>query len=410
MASAETRTLIAALTDEGATVRFVGGCVRDAVLAQPAGDIDLASDADPETNLRLLKKAGIRAVPTGLKHGTVTAVFPVRHFEITTLRVDVLSHGRHATVAFTDDWVADAARRDFTINAIYADLDGTLYDPFGGIADARAGRVRFVGDPRARIEEDRLRLLRFFRFHGRFGRVAPDPETLSACRDHAPRIGDLSGERVRDEVLKIMAGPDPADVVALMVDEGIMPHVLPAATNAPRLAALEDAEAHWGDASALRRLAAVLKTDRDGALAIAGRLRLSNKDRLRLADMVDPPPSFRPPGDGPRLDKTAQLAALYRLGLALYVDLVLLDWATDMASGADTTRRSGAHRAALDLARTAPPLHFPLKGQDVIDAGMGPGPRVAEILADIEAWWIAGGLTASRAACLARLKETLAAG
>src|SRR5207248_6741100 len=200
-----TRAMLAALKEADIAARFVGGCVRDAILGRPIADIDLATPARPEEVIAALEKAGIKAVPTGIAHGTVTAVVPPRHFEITTLRRDVETYGRHAKVAFDADWAEDAARRDFTINAIYLDPDGTLYDPVGGLADLEAHRVRFVGDPAQRIAEDVLRVLRYYRFEARFGGGTGDPEARAACRAAVPLLPKLSAERVAQELLRLMA-------------------------------------------------------------------------------------------------------------------------------------------------------------------------------------------------------------
>ena len=201
MAAPETRRVFEALTADGAQARFVGGCVRDSLLRRAVKDIDIATDAEPERVIRLLEAARIRAIPTGIDHGTITAVIHPAHFEITTLRHDVETFGRHARVAFTDDWMIDASRRDFTMNSLFCTIDGTLYDPFGGVEDARAGRVRFVGDPRARITEDVLRLLRFFRFQAHYGLTPPEPAALDACIQLAPLLPRLSGERVQGEIV-----------------------------------------------------------------------------------------------------------------------------------------------------------------------------------------------------------------
>ncbi|MEE8534186.1 MAG: CCA tRNA nucleotidyltransferase, partial [Alphaproteobacteria bacterium] len=227
MKAPATRAVVDALTADSAEVRFVGGCVRDAVAGRKVTDVDIATPDPPETVTRLLEAAGIRVVPTGIAHGTVTAVIRHRHFEITTLRRDVETYGRRAKVAFTDDWTADAARRDFTINALFCDPDGTLYDPFGGIDDLDAGRVRFVGDAVKRIKEDVLRLLRFFRFYAHYGRPPPDAEALAACRAMARALPGLSGERVSAELLRLLAAPDPAAVLALMIEAEVLAFVLP---------------------------------------------------------------------------------------------------------------------------------------------------------------------------------------
>jgi poly(A) polymerase len=250
--------VLAALGADGAVVRFVGGCVRDTLLARPIGDIDIATPDPPDTVLTLLEAAAIKAVPTGIAHGTITAVVPPRHFEITTLRRDVETFGRHARVAFTDDWAADAARRDFTMNALFLDAAGRVFDPVGGLADLRAGRVRFVGDAAARIREDVLRLLRFYRFHAHYGRGAPDAAARRACRELSALLPGLSGERVATELFKLLAAPDPVPTIDLMAEDGVLAVLLPEARRRDRLAGLvvlEDA------ADPLRRLAALLVAD-----------------------------------------------------------------------------------------------------------------------------------------------------
>ena len=220
---------------EGADVRFVGGCVRDAVLKRPVKDIDIATPDPPGTVIALLSAAGIRAIPTGIAHGTVTALVGEEKFEITTLRLDLATDGRHARVAYTDNWIADAARRDFTFNALSMTPAGAIFDPFDGLADLGAGVVRFVGVPRQRIEEDHLRLLRFFRMYATYGAPPPDAEALAACRQGAPAIAKLSGERVRDEVFRILLAPNAADTVLLMRDEHVLEHIIPYDTAIGRL-------------------------------------------------------------------------------------------------------------------------------------------------------------------------------
>src|SRR5579872_7361897 len=200
----ETQALIKAFADAKAPIRFVGGCVRDALLGRAVQDVDVATPLRPEATMALLQKAGIKAIPTGIDHGTATAVIHGKHFEITTLRKDVSTDGRHATVAYTDDWKEDAARRDFTINALYLSPDGELFDYFNGARDAKEGHVRFIGNAGERIREDYLRILRFFRFYAWYGKTEPDKEALTACTEAANNIGTLSGERVQQEMLKLL--------------------------------------------------------------------------------------------------------------------------------------------------------------------------------------------------------------
>ena len=225
----ETLAVVEALTADGAEVRFVGGCVRDAMAHQQVEDIDIGTPDKPEAIIGLLEKADIKALPTGIEHGTITAIVGDRKFEITTLRRDVETDGRRAKVAYTDDWMIDSERRDLTINALSATPNGDVYDPQDGIGDLAHGNIRFVGLAADRIEEDVLRLLRFFRFYGLFGRPPPNQDAMAACRHHADKLPGLSGERLRDEMFKILLVPDPADIAVLMRGIGIFDHILPEA-------------------------------------------------------------------------------------------------------------------------------------------------------------------------------------
>ena len=397
MSAADTRRVMDALTAGGAAVRFVGGCVRDALLGRPVKDIDIATDAPPERVIELLEAAEIRAVPTGIEHGTVTAVVEGQPFEITTLRRDIETDGRHATVEFTDDWVADAARRDLTINALSLALDGTLYDPFDGEADLRAGRIRFVGDPRRRIEEDVLRLLRWFRFYAEYGAPPPDAVALAACREMAPRLPGLSAERVRAELLRLLGAPDPATIVTLMGKEGVLAHMLPEATEIGRLGNLVRIEAELGAApDPILRLAALLAVDAGAARALAERLRLSNVERDRLVAVAA--------GDldlVPGMEAQAWRAGAYRFGRGTVANLAMIAWA-GADSGADNG--DGWREMVVDIAAWAPPA-FPLSGKDAVAAGIESGPEVGEALRAVEDWWIAGDFGADRAACLERLED-----
>jgi poly(A) polymerase len=393
----ETRALVDALTRDGGQTRFVGGCVRDAWLGRAVKDIDLATPDPPETVMQRLQRAGIRAIPTGIEHGTVTAVIGERHFEITTLRHDVETFGRRARVAFTDDWEADAARRDFTINALSAEPDGTMHDPFGGIDDLEAGRVRFVGDPEARIREDVLRLLRFFRFHAWYGSGEPDEAAIAACSRLAPLLPTLSGERVAAEILRLLLAPDPATAMALMRDHGVLRHILPELTEIERLRTLVLIEDEIGDRDAIRRLAALLPGETAAALAVAGRLRLSNADRDRLAALASPTNAIAPP-----LGERERRQALHRFGAAVFRDLVLLHWA-------DSPGAATRHRELLAAADAWTPVALPVKGQDALDLGIPAGPEVGRLLAEIERWWEEGDYRATREDCLSKLKALISA-
>ena len=300
-----TEAVIAALTAGGAEVRFVGGCVRDALLGRPVTDIDIATPDEPKRVIELLEAAGLKAVPTGIEHGTVTAVALHQPFEVTTLRRDVETYGRRAKVAFTDDWTADASRRDFTFNSMSCAPDGRLHDPFGGAADLEARRVRFVGDAEARIREDVLRLLRFFRFYAHYGAPPPDAEALAAVRIMAALLPTLAGERVAAETFKLLAAPDPAPVLVLMRDSGVLPHFLPEAQRLERLGHLTAIEGSLSlGAAPPRRLAAALEGGEPAARAVARRFRLSNALSERVVQALGTPT--------PSLAGTAQRALRYR--------------------------------------------------------------------------------------------------
>ena len=398
---APTRVLLDALAQAGIAARFVGGCVRDALLGHPIADIDLATPARPEEVTAALAKAGIKVVPTGIDHGTVTALVQPRHFEITTLRRDVETDGRRARVAFDADWAEDAARRDFTINAIYLDPEGTLYDPVGGLADLAAHRVRFVGEPAQRIAEDVLRVLRYYRFEARFGASngdrAGDPAARAACRAAVVLLPKLSAERVAQELIRLLEVASPVPALRMMQEDGVLAAILPEATRVDRLerlVALEPA------ADPLRRLAALVAVDAGGAAAMAERLRLSNAERDRIVGLAPPwPIAF---GPGPAGDDRSQRLARYRLGEERYRDLAWLLAAEDKRLSGDRLVEM------LTLARNWAPPRFPLAGRDLTALGIPPGPRIGQLLAEMRGWWEDGDFTADRAACLARLKKIAA--
>ena len=389
MVEPATRAVLGALSAGGVEVRFVGGSVRDALLGRPIGDIDIATPASPERVIDLLEKSGIKVVPTGLAHGTVTAVVPPRHFEITTLRRDVETYGRRARVAFDADWAADAARRDFTMNAIFLAPDGRIDDPVGGLADLRARRVRFVGDPATRIAEDLLRLLRYYRFEARFGTGIGDPQARAACRTAAHLLPTLSRERIAQELIKLLDTPDPIAVLRMMQEDGVLAVVLPEAHRLDRLRRLIAIEL---GPDPLRRLAALIEVDGEGAVALAARLRFSNAWRDRMQDLSPPWPL------DPQGDVQAQRRALYWLGVERYRDLALL-----LAAEGEVSRSRLVE--LLDLARAWTPPVFPLAGCDVTALDIPAGERVGRLLAAARDWWEASDFTPDRAACLAYLRE-----
>ncbi len=356
--------LVAALGPEN--LRWVGGAVRDTLLGQPVADVDAATPLPPDEVTRLLEGAGIRVIPTGIDHGTVTAVLPGGNVEITTLRKDVATDGRRATIAFAGEWREDAARRDFTINALYADPQTlAISDWFDGLADLAARRVRFIGAARERIAEDHLRILRYYRFQARFG-SALDPEAEAACAEMAATLKGLSRERVASELLSLLSLPDPQETVARMFAQGVLPVALPECTGdeIASLAALVAHEQAEGIApDGLRRLAALLPPDPKTAEQVAARLRLSTRARKRLVTATSRQP-----------DDTADPRALaYRLGRTEALDRLLL---------------AGAGTASL-IDWVIPEL--PLKGGEIVARGVGAGPEVARILQEIENRWIAEG-------------------
>lgn len=345
--------------------RYVGGAIRDDLLGIEVNDVDLATRIPPDEVMERLREARIKAVPTGIDHGTVTAVSDGHPYEVTTLRRDVTTDGRRATVAFTDDWREDAARRDFTINALSADpLTGEIFDYFGGLDDIERRRVRFIGDPLQRIAEDHLRILRFFRFHARFGAGEPGAEAVDACSARANDLMALSRERIADELLKLLGLPDPGPTVAIMLARGILAPVLPeiTAAAAKELNALITAEGEAGVPSdPVRRLAAMLPRDPAVAHDIAVRLRLSNKAKKRLVSAAT---------EGLR-ERPRTLA--YRLGVEAALDRLLL---------------AGDIESAHSIAAWAPP-RLPLSGGALIERGVSKGPEVAQLLRRIEDRWVA---------------------
>ena len=351
--------------DEGLT-RYVGGAVRDDLLRLPVSDVDLATKLRPDQVVERLQAAGLKAVPTGFEHGTVTAVSDGHPYEVTTLRRDIETFGRHATVAFTDQWEEDAARRDFTINALMADPGtGAIFDYFNGLADLEKRHVRFIGDPFERIAEDHLRILRFFRFHARFGQGSPDDAALEACTSRANDLMALSRERIADELLKLLAVEEPVATLRVMLDRAILKPVLPeiaadAWESVSRVARAEK-EADI-PADPLRRLSALLPRDPQVAGTISSRLKLSNRARKRIVCAAEAEIG------NPR-------AIAYRSGTECAVDRLLL---------------AGIAPAAREIASWSPP-RLPVTGGSLIKRGLKVGPAVSRTLRQIEDRWISAG-------------------
>ena len=383
------RAVVAALTRDGADVRFVGGCVRDLLLGEPLSDVDLATPDRPETIVALLEAGDIKAVPTGLKHGTVTAVAKGVPFEITTLRIDVETDGRHAEVAFTDDWEADAARRDFTINAMSLTPDGSLFDYFEGRCDLARQCVRFVGNARTRISEDYLRVLRFFRFLAQLPAAQPDEAAVDACREAAGRLGGLSAERIQAELLKLLKARNPVPAIELMRGTGVLEAMLPEAGSSVDLMALSGID----DGDPVRRLAALAP---DGGAAIAHRLKMSNDDKARLSQLAPPALSLD-------VAATAQdvRQVIYDIGSARVRDMILLGWS------ADREGRAAAWRAMMEVVNAWESPELPIKGADAVSLGLKSGPDVGEALRAVERWWRSQDFQPDREVCMAVLRHHL---
>ncbi|WP_428395097.1 CCA tRNA nucleotidyltransferase [Lichenicoccus sp.] len=364
--------------------RLVGGVVRDLISGGAIADLDLATPEPPETVMRRLADASIRSVATGLSHGTITALAGTRPIEITSLRRDEQTDGRHAVVAWTDDWREDAQRRDFTFNAMSLAPDGALFDYFGGLEDLRAGRVRFVGDAGARIAEDALRTLRFFRFDARYRSSAPDAAAIAAIAASLSALARLSGERVWSELRRILLGPRLAETLALMRELGVLDRLLPGGGDPQRPERVP--------ADTILRLAALIEGP---AAPVAAALRLSNSDAARLASLRAGPTPH------PGLDD----ADLRRLLADASADLLAgRAWlAQTAAAEADPGPWNFLRRRLV----AAAPVVFPLAGRDLLARGLTPGVGIGQLLDEVRGWWLEGGCVADRDACLQRLDRLI---
>jgi len=392
MTAPQTVKLMAAL---GGEARFVGGAVRNALLGEPVGDVDIATPLTPDKVQARLSTGNIASVPTGLAHGTITAIVDGKPFEITTLRRDVETDGRHAVVSFSESWEEDAKRRDFTMNALYATPGGEVFDYMGGVADLNEGRVRFVGDATARIREDYLRILRLFRFHAWYGKGEIDEMGLRAAAQEKSGIAKLSGERIAKEMLRLLQAENPAPVLRAMAASGILAEVLPCEANIARLDALAKIDAaNFFAPDAVLRLAALLPHDKVVANQIADRWKISNEMRARLDDIAGATEKIVS-----YLSIREVRKLLYRLGVRAFKDRVMLKWAED------TKQSNGvAWRALLEVGESYVRPRFALSGRDVMAAGVPEGPLVGQVLGEVEAWWIDSDFTDDEFSLAERLK------
>jgi poly(A) polymerase len=384
--------LLAVLGRDGEEARVVGGAVRNTVLGEPHGDIDIATTALPEEVIRRVEAAGFKAVPTGIEHGTVTVITNGHPFEVTTLREDVETFGRQAKVAFGRDWRRDAERRDFTMNSLSVAADGTLYDYVGGLADLEARRVRFIGDARTRIAEDSLRILRFFRFHAVYGRGLPDPEGVHACITGRAGLEQLSRERIRMEMLKLLLAVHAVPTLAVMTEAGLLDTLLggvPNLASTSNMIKLEHALALPADV--VRRLGALGVAVTEDAERLRERLRLSNHEYERLAAMADGWWRINA-----QWDERQGRVLLYRLRRERYTDRVLLAWSRADQGVADPRWRT---LATLPERWTAPV--FPLKAADFLARGLAKGPGLGAAMRAAETAWVAADFPADAAALAA---------
>lgn len=403
-----TRAVMAALEDaQPGSARFVGGCVRNALLHEPVEDVDIATTLLPNEVLKAAEAAGLKSVPTGLAHGTVTLIALSRPFEITSLRRDVQTDGRRAEVAFTQDWAQDAQRRDFHLNALYADASGQVFDPTGqGLEDLRARRIRFVGDAGQRIREDYLRILRFFRFSAWYGAGTFSPEALAACAAEKAGLARLSAERAWKELKRLLAADDPRAALKAMRQTGVLAQFLPEAqTDAPNaLGVLEaligaDLDHHFTPDPLLRFAALLQSAGHEAAQGCAARLRLSRQESERLLAALRPQMrmvSFLSPREVRR--------ALYGMGKEPFRDQVRLAWAQQ-----NKARAVPQWRALLALADSWTRPHLPLSGEDILAAGTPEGPLVGAVRAEVEAWWIDCDFPDDQLALVERLKAVVQA-
>lgn len=378
LAKPATRAVLAALKAAGFEGRIVGGSVRNTLMGLPVSDLDIATPATPDDVVRACARAGLATVPTGLAHGTVTVIADHTPTEVTTLRRDVETDGRRAVIVFTDDWAEDARRRDFTMNALYCDADGRLYDYVGGYPDLVARRVRFIGDADERIAEDYLRILRFFRFHATYATGEPDPVALAACARGLPGMVRLSAERIRAELVKLLVAPGAVAAVQAMEDIGLLPALLGVAPRPHVMAGVVAAEAVAGEEpDAMLRLSGLAIATSDDIPRVARRLRLSTEERKSL--LVIDREALAKLGT---IDGHRARAIVYREGAAAARRQAL-------ALAAIVPERLQEAALLRETAATWQPPRLPVSGADVMARGMRPGPAIGALLGELEAWWIA---------------------
>lgn len=394
MKAKDVSAVMGALIKGGAEARFIGGCVRDALLNRPINDIDIATVARPQIVLKLLDKVGIQTIPTGINHGTVTAQVNSQSFEITTLRRDINTDGRHADVIFTDSWPADAERRDFTMNTLSLSPEGQLFDYLDGHDDIMLGKIRFVNDAKTRIKEDILRILRFYRFFAHYGVAEPDEEARTACSELAPLLEKLSNERVRKEIFKLLSSKNPVNSIDIMKADGVLPYCLGRLTNLSRLKrhiAIEElisTNTGPNKPDTLLRLAALVDNNATEINRIIKSLSLSNSSQKRLEAAMGPIP------------KNKQIKkAIYRLGKRVVQDRLTLAWSMP--------EKFDPPVEVMSILTDWRPPQFPITGNDMLAAGVQEGPELGRKLGIVENWWIENNFHPDRECCLERLQALI---
>jgi poly(A) polymerase len=399
---ADLQRLLAVLNEDGEEARVVGGAVRNALLGEAVADVDVATTTLPEETVRRAERAGFRTVPTGIEHGTVTVVAGGKGYEVTTLRADTDTDGRRAKVIFGRDWKADAERRDFTINALYAEADGTVIDLVGGLADLGSRTLRFIGDAEMRIKEDYLRILRFFRFFAWYGSGRPDAEGLKACARLKDGLERLSAERVWAELKRLLSAPDPSRSLLWMRQAGVLTKALPESEKwgIDAIHGLVVAERDLGwEVDAMLRLAAIVPPDSERLKALADRLKLSKSEKDRLVSWADAPKIAANPAE------KSLARALYRSGQLPVVDRLKLSLASARARAMtdnDALIEAGGYAKLLKFAETWQKPQFPLKGADLQMIGIAPGPEMGKLLKRLEDEWVEADFRLDRSALLER--------
>ncbi len=400
------QTLLAALSADGEGARIVGGAIRNTLLGQKVSDLDIATTCLPEETLRRAKQAGFKAIPTGIEHGTITVVAEGKPYEVTTLRADVETDGRHAEVAFGRDWQVDAERRDFTINALYAEADGTVVDLVGGLADIENQTLRFIGDAELRIREDYLRILRFFRFFAWYGRGRPESEGLKACARLKDGLSRLSAERIWSELKKLLAAPDPSRALLWMRQAGVLTAVLPESEKwgIDAIHGLVGTEQDLGwNPDPLLRLASMVPPNAERMAELAARLKLSNQESERLeawATTVPPQPEISQAGFAKRLYRSDRQGMEDRLRLAL------VSARAEAINDNAAMMRAGYLSKLLEFVGSYEKPKFPLSGGDIIAAGLDRGPEIGKLQRALEDEWIKSDFTLTRDELLAKISDS----